>query len=398
MTDIKRLLSWFDSGALVRPSADALNFTDLARALASLAGVGGLESTPGVERLRGMIGPADHIVFVLFDGFGMDHLAQAPEGGFLKTHFAAELQPVFPSTTAAALTTLATCAWPAEHAVPGWWLYLERFKVSATTLRFVERFSEAPLDTLGIRIDDVFPLPGVWRRMTHAPLTIIGKWLVDSVYTRYAVGDTPRQGYEHTAEGFEAVRTRVVSAASPTFTYFYVPHIDALCHERGSLEPGIAKLIADLDAHLAKLAADLAGRARIVVSADHGGVDVPRERGYIIKEGGPLAECLVCPPSGEPVVPVFHVKRGRNREFVRRFAERFGEDFALITPGEAERLALFGPKPLSPVMRRRLGSYIAVASPPAAVYYDARGAKPVIHIGVHAGLSRAEMRIPLILA
>jgi len=398
MSGVKRLTSWFEAGALVRPSADALNFADLSRAIASLAGVDGVEITPGVERLRASIGPAAHYIFVLIDGLGADFLQKAPKGGFLRTHLATELQAVFPPTTAAALTTLATTLWPAEHAVIGWWLYLAAPGLSITPLPFVERFSKKPLADFGVAPEEVFPMPGVWGRMRHSPATIISAQLADSVYTRYASGGTPRIGYEHTAEAFEAARNRVAEASGRTLTYLYLPQVDSLMHERGTTGRGVAKLIADVDGHLANLAAELKGKARIIVTADHGQVDIPKERVFIVKAGDALSDCLVAPPSGEPTVPVFHVKRGRRREFRRLFEGRLGEYFALILPEDAERLSLFGPSKLSGLARQRLGSYLAIASPPSALYYDAPGAPPVIHVGVHAGLSSAEMRIPLVLA
>jgi hypothetical protein len=398
MPGLKQLTSWFETAALVRPSADTPNFTDLSRAIALLAGADGVETTQGVERLQALIGPADHYVLVLIDGLGMELLAKAPEGGFLRTHLAEELHAVFPSTTAVALSTLATTLWPAEHAVIGWWLYLVGRGLSITPLPFVDRFSKKPLVGFGVAVEEVFPERSVWSRMRHRPATIIGAQLADSVYTRYASGGTPRVGYEHTAQAFEATRRSVVEATGRTLTYLYLPHVDSLMHEKGTQDKGVRKLITEIDGYLKSLVTDLDGKARIIVTADHGQANIPKERVFIIKAGDPVAECLIAPPSGEPTVPVFHVKPGRKWEFKRLFAERLGEYFALLSPDDAERLELFGPRLLSTIARQRLGSYLAVASPPSALYYDAPGAPPVIHIGVHAGLSSAEMRIPLILA
>src|SRR3990172_3184585 len=124
MDDLERVLGWFESGALLHPSAEAPNTVDLSRALASLAGVGGLEMSPAALQLAELIGEAGHYVFVLVDGLGMNLIEEQPTGAFLRNHLALELRAVFPATTAAALTSLATGLWPAEHAVPAWWTYL----------------------------------------------------------------------------------------------------------------------------------------------------------------------------------------------------------------------------------------------------------------------------------
>ena len=49
MNAVEQLEAAFAAGQLVRPTADTLNFVDLVRALADLAGAPNIERTPGVE-------------------------------------------------------------------------------------------------------------------------------------------------------------------------------------------------------------------------------------------------------------------------------------------------------------------------------------------------------------
>src|ERR1051326_2084293 len=62
-------------------------------------------------------------------------------------------------------------------------------------------------------------------------------------------------------------------------------------------------------------------------------------------------------------------------------------------------MKLLGPEPLSPLAKRRFGDYIGIAIKPVTLKYKApqHMARPD-HLGYHAGLSPAEMRIPLIVA
>lgn len=396
MNGVERLLECFDAGRLVRPAAQKLNFVDLVRALLRLAGAGGIESAPGVERIGRLIPPADHYVFVLVDGLGMSILDKLAPDSFLAGHRAAQMQALFPSTTACALTTLATGAWPCEHGVPGWWVYLEEFKLSATALRFVERFAERPLEEFGLSAADVFGLPSVWPAVKHAPLSILGAHIVDSTFSRYARGDTARAGYREIPEAVRIVRDRVEQAQRPTFTYLYLPQLDAICHKKGVGHEQVSQLLASLDEQLGNLAEALTGRARIVITADHGLIDVPAERRFILEEDDPLVTHLICPPTGEPAVPIFHVKSGQEQAFLELFARRFGDVFVFITPDEAEGLRLFGPGELSPLMRRRLGNFIGIAPEPAAIYFRPRVGDFHVHVAVHAGMSAEEMNIPLV--
>mmetsp|Transcript_25519 Transcript_25519/g.53570 ORF Transcript_25519/g.53570 Transcript_25519/m.53570 type:complete len:620 (+) Transcript_25519:87-1946(+) len=74
--------------------------------------------------------PRRHIVFILCDGMGnsviensVDHMSTNDtdqDSFFAKHNQPCRLRAVFPSTTPAALTTLATATWPGRHGMPGW--------------------------------------------------------------------------------------------------------------------------------------------------------------------------------------------------------------------------------------------------------------------------------------
>ena len=68
----------FAAATLVRPSDQQPNLVHLMRALASLAGVRDLEGPQPVGQLMDLIGPAEHLVFVLLDGLGMNIVRRLP--------------------------------------------------------------------------------------------------------------------------------------------------------------------------------------------------------------------------------------------------------------------------------------------------------------------------------
>jgi len=83
--------------------------------------------------------------------------------------------------------------------------------------------------------------------------------------------------------------------------------------------------------------------------------------------------------------------------FARQFVERFGDQFVLISPDEAERLGLFGPEPLAPVTRERIGTAIGISSEPRRILIEPCG-KCGEQIGSHGGLLPEEMLVPLVIA
>jgi hypothetical protein len=393
MSDAGRLLGWFADGSLVRPDASVPGTVHLSHALAMLAGADGIEMEPPAARIANAIGEAEHYVFVLVDGLGMNLIDALPEESFLRRHVAMELQSVFPSSTAPALTALFTGCWPAEHAVTGWFMYLPDAGITSTILPFIERFSERPLGELGITSESAYRAPSLLPRLRGAaswvPAPIAG-----SVTSRYFTGGTPTSGYERLGDACDAIASRVAGSAPPTYTYLYISSVDKTQHEDGPDSEQAQAALAEVDRALAALGDGLGGRARLVVSADHGQIGVAEAAQSPMHADDPLLHWLLVPPTGDFRAPLFHAKAGAGASFAAAFRERFGASWALLTIDEADELRLLGPQPLATETRRRLGDFIALGPGADAIRY----APDEPMLGYHGGLRREETRIPLILA
>ena len=398
MAGSSRLQAVFDSGALVRPSAAVPNFVALVRSLLSLAGGRAPPSDPQVEELKRRIGHADRFLFVLIDGMGLSQVAGLPTGSFLRRHLDREFQAVFLSTTAAALTTLATAEWPAVHCVPGWWTRLDPWGVDAVALPFEERGTGRPLEELGVSARLFFPVSSAWPDLRPAPLSILPAGIVQSTYTRYATGGSPREGYRTLDEALAMARETGLGSSGRRLTYLYLPQLDSVSHEAGTGHVRTRELLSALDRLCAALCREVSGRVRVVITADHGQTDVPGERVFVLPRGDRLARRLRCQPSGEPSVPIFHVRSGQEEAFAEEFRSRLGEHFILLTPEEVAQEDMLGPGLLAPLMRERLGSFVGIPLRPSKLYLQPCGECHPEHVGTHGGLTAAEMQIPLILA
>lgn len=395
-TDLERVKRWLAQGRILSPSGPG--FVDLVHALARLGGYGGLGSGPGVDALCRTIGAAPHTAFVLVDGLGRDLLRHLPAASFLRRHVRGILRAVFPSTTAAALTTLATGRWPAVHGAVGWWIRLAGRDLSAVTLRFCERHSERLLTTFGVPLEEVFPVPSFWSRLGNRALCLLPEAIAGSPYSRYACGNGLVRAYCDLEEAFDKTCRAALEGPERGITYLYLPQLDGLCHDLGTTHPKVSALLEEIDQRVEHLAGLLKGRGRVLVCGDHGEVDVPAERRYILAAEDPLVSTLVCFPTGEPRVPLFHVQAGQEGTFKRAFQARFGNDFALLGTEEVSRLRLLGPEYPSEWTRMRMGSFLALA-PQATVFYIESGKEEGAgNRAFHGGLTPAEMEIPLIVA
>jgi hypothetical protein len=389
----------FNAGTLVRPTDRKANLVHLVRALATVSGVEDFPRSDPVDELIKVIGPTEHVVFVLLDGLGMNIVRRLPEDSFLRQNLKGELNATCPSTTACALTSVATAAYPNRHCVTGWFTHLPEFGITAMILPFAERFSNQPLIKRGIRPEDVLPLTPVCAKMKREALTLVPAYIANTTYNVYSRGGTEGMGYESLTDGISKVIQHVMGAEGPTYTHLYLHDIDTLCHHVGINHDTVVPLVMGIDSELERLGTALAGRARIVVTADHGLIDVPKPDQALLLPGEAMLELLVVPPSGDARMPIFHVKEGMREAFAALFRERYGDRMVLVDVDDAERMELFGPGAMSPVARRRFGDFIAIPFKPATLAFHPAH-KPVtdLYLAVHAGLSVEEMTVPLCVA
>src|SRR3954453_22259479 len=118
-----RLEQLFKQGVLVRPTDSEMNLVHVVRAIATATGARDFRSSSCVRELLDFLGPAEHIIFVLLDGLGMSIVRTLPKDSFIRTHLRREILAGCPSTTACALTTVATAEYANCHGVTGWFTY-----------------------------------------------------------------------------------------------------------------------------------------------------------------------------------------------------------------------------------------------------------------------------------
>src|SRR5690606_24653673 len=98
-------------------------------------------------------------------------------------------------------------------------------------------------------------------------------------------------------------------ASGPTYTYWYTSRIDAEAHDSGATATSTLLQMLQLDAAVEALCNRLGPDARVVVTSDHGHLDIPRGGRRTIEPGDPLLSHLACPPSGDVRVLYFHLPR-----------------------------------------------------------------------------------------
>lgn len=389
----------FADGSLMHPVRDEPSSVDLVRALAMLSGYRDFAERPEGAALRELIGPADHYVLVLVDGLGMNQRPRFPNGGFLERHLTRSLRSAFPSTTSVALTSLATGAWPAEHGVAGWWTRVPEYDRVIAPIPAKERYTDTPIEELGFSLSQLIEQPPLAPLMFRTSLAFYPRTIAFAPYAQWSRAGTAVRGFRTFGGARRRVRRALRRADGPTFSYLYIPTVDSLSHHHGIAAPVVTREIAKVDRLLGRLREQLSSRTRMIVTADHGLADVEQGAAFIWNHDDPLVSYLVCAPTAEQTLPVFHVADRQQHEFARRFAEsEAGRVFSLVPTGEFLAGGVLGPVPVPPRTASRYGDFVGVSTTVGTLQVVPEGGEPLIHTAVHGGLRSAEVSIPLVLA
>ena len=222
--------------------------------------------------------------------------------------------------------------------------------------------------------------------------------IAESEFTTYGRGSWPTDPFDSLQHAVQRVVRRMSAEQETGVHYLYLPMVDAAAHRTGPNGSDTQRALEAVDGALTAIRDRLDGRATIAVTTDHGELHIRDADKSTILPGDELIDDLHNPPHGEPRVPMFCVRRGRERSFERRFRARWGGDWALLNRDEYEALQLFGPGKVSEQAAERIGTHLAVSAAPKIITYGEAGNPQDKLIGHHAGLRPEEMEIPLLLA
>ena len=400
MSDVERLVAAFEAGELLRPSADVPNIVDLGNAIAASAGIEGPSGSPNAHDIAELIGPSKHLVFIAADGLGIETVDALGDDSFIAKRVAMRLRTVFPSSTPVVFTSLATGLWPNRHAVIGWHMYLKECDCVSTIIRFHRRSDENDLAKLGVSPEQTYPAPSMAGRFKWDSLSLLPEQIADSVYAAYVAGGTPRQGYKTLHAAIDAVTRRISKSQGPTFTYLYSPNVDTAAHVYGSGHDNVIAVARELDREVERLASQLPGDTRVVMTADHGLLDADASEVHEIEPADEMVRCLNREPWGDERAVQLELKDGEDERFGDIFRERLGDEFYLISTEDAEQLELYGPGPITQRTTRRLGSHIAISKGAGVIrfLYPTTAKRGPPKASSHSGLTPSEMLVPLVVA
>ena len=400
----------------VPPDYDGGGLLNLAATVLDLMGVRDESDPPPLRaldpRLRDGV---KQIVVVLADGLGMGQLKALRASGdmpFVASLVARaergadaqliEATTIFPSTTAAAITTMNTARTPQEHGNIAYFVWLEEFSAVTQMLRWGPGVTRRGSFFDDQRLD---PREYAKVRSVHARLRERGcqSWVIEpeifraEAMTRMHAAEAGYAGYYLPSS--MSVRLRDLLAQrpwgdAPGYVYAYWAGIDSVAHVSGPRSADHATEAALFDKALERAVGDRPpGETLMFLTADHGHAFTDPDKLIDLVGDGELRAMLRNPIAGEPRLAFLHTdQRDRVRQHLER---RYPGTFFFLDRDESLAAGLFG-RGDGELARRRIGDVLAMLDGDRAASIVRVDGQTFRHRGSHGGMTADEMRIPIL--
>ncbi|KUF06985.1 alkaline phosphatase family protein [Leucobacter sp. G161] len=336
-----------------------------------------------------LLPPLRSLVILVVDGLGSSNLkARRGHAPTLSSLAQRRITTVTPSTTGAALTSLTTGRLPAEHGLIG-------YRIKHPTQGII-----SPL-----RDWDGIENPRDWQ--LAEPLFALAEQLgvraraygrpahATSGLTRAILTGADYRGGDRIADRFAAAH-RDLASGEPTLAYVYVDELDRAGHQSGWQSDAWSRRLEQLDGALADFLTGLAADVGVIVTADHGMVDVEAHQQIVFDLTTPEFHDVVA-VAGEPRFRTFFLEDGADpQRFAAWLDVTQGKRAWVATRDEAFAAGVFGDV-YGPGVRERIGDVIIAARGQCAYYTTDDEPASFDLVGQHGSWTDEERGIPLLL-
>ena len=331
--------------------------------------------------------PAPSYVVFLVDGMGAELLARhghaAPYLSSLVEGSATGTAGV-PSTTATSLTSLGTGLVPGAHGLVGF-----TARIPGTDRLLNHLWWDKSVDPLEWQ-----PHPTALGRLARSGVHVTAVNKRDFDGTGLTVASQRGATYVGADRVGERIAATVAASAdAPSLTYVYDSDLDWTGHKFGVASTQWLQQLAMVDAEAEQLREALPAATRLLVVADHGMVDSPRESRVDVDEVDGMRDGVAL-FGGEARFRHLYCSAGAVDDVVATWREVLGERATVLTREDAIGRGWFGA--VSPGVLPRLGDVMVACHGDAAVVSTRDFAYEDTLVGLHGSLTSAEMTIPIL--
>ncbi len=338
--------------------------------------------------LAGQLEGVRRVAVLLVDGMGWHQLPAmaryAPGVCALPTR---RITSGFPSTTPTSLVSLATGVWPGSHGILAF----------TSLIPGTERILNHTQWTDDPEPVSWQPVPPVYETAAQQGIgvTVVNR----SEYVGSGLTEVTTRGAVYVpADSSDELAERMVSsltaAPGPAVVYGYYPKLDKMGHAFGLQSPQWQEAASKVDMIVGRLVAGLPGDAALLVTADHGQLDVPADRRIDI-DADPRLSNGVKIFAGEPRVRYLHTEPGAALDVLAAWREVAGHAAWIGSREEAIATGWYGP--VEARFADRIGDVVVVCRDDWAVHGTVREPASISRlVAMHGSLTDAELDIPLV--
>lgn len=351
-----------------------------------LPSIGAHLQMPGDDVL--LLPGADRYVVLLVDGLGWQLLRRAIREVPYLADLLGDGRPItsgVPSTTVTSLTSLGTGLTPGQHGMAG---YTCRVPATGEILNaLVWDSAVAPRDfqsqptyferlrDAGVSVSSVAP-----QRFRGSGLT----WAALRGPAFYGIDDERDE-----QRRIDLICSAALSAER-SVVYAYERELDHTGHTLGCESEAWLRHLRRIDAFCERLREQLDDDVRLIITGDHGMLDIPKDDQLIVEDEPELLADVIGLAGEGRLRQLYTDTPGAVQ---RRWADRLGGDAWVLTRDEAVQAGWFGP--MDPALAPRFGDVLVAMRAPKAVM-SRRWPRELDLVGMHGSLTEAEMTVPLL--
>lgn len=356
------------------------------------------------------------VVFVL-DGFGLNQfLRYNKDHKFLSTLTEKSdiypLTSIFPSQTTNALTTLNTGLTPQQHGLFEYYIYIKEVGKIVNTLRFepLGSYGGNELVKSGFDLKVLFNETNIQSMLKEA-----GVESFTHIFSSYAYSNSSRMLFKDStfvpslksSDLIVNLKKKLENTTGPAYFFVHLANLDTISHEYGpnSYEYGaeVSAISYLLNKELTqKIDPKTAKQTLLLLTSDHGGVDIVPEHTTYLNGFAELLSNLKTGAGGEPILPTgsardvfLHVQDEKMDDTKELLNKTVGTKAKIVETKQAIDNGLFGLGKPTKRFLDRAGNLLILPYLNETVWFDHFKEVNYTPRGQHGGLNKDEMLVPL---
>jgi len=339
-----------------------------------------------------------NIILLVLDGIGYEYIKKYGNGGILKSNIKSKLTSVFPSTTASAIPCFFT-GFPAQQtAMTGWHTFLKEIGMQSTILPSIPRIGGIQHSFVGVNIKEIYPKDSFFNKVKREVYLITEKNIPKSDFNLRMNGKVKTLTYNgNSLNGLFRQMSKLVKKKDKKYIYAYWPYFDKICHKFGTEDKTTLAHFIEIERKIASFVKSIKDTdTTLIVTADHGLIDVPEDKIIEVNKHPKFKECLVMPLTGEKRLSYAYVKPFKVKDFENYVKNNFKDVCWLHKSQDLVDKKLFGLYKPEPKLLDRIGDYTLIMKDGYAIKDKVINYQDHKITARHGGVSKQEMFVPLI--